>query len=127
MKQIDLYETAQVSVVNMPRTDKIKLSPMRLRSMQASVRKDLPAAPEQPLKPLLHCLFMETMRYYHDHLDQSMPSAVRNALSRVHDGSQGLFADSNVLFLDLRTIQDSPAGREHAKLVQAALESLFSR
>jgi len=122
-RRLEYLDTAMVPAV-MPRTDKIKISPMRWAAMQ----RDAAASKDRPLtKSVYHALFMEIMDYFHEHIDQPMPSEVCNAISRVYDASQGFFVDPAVLFLDLHIIQDCDAGRGHPKLIEAAMQSLFAR
>ena len=63
------------------------------------------------LKAALHRLFMEAMSYFHEHLDAPMPAQLRGALARLHRAIHGARVEVNVLFVDLKLLVASEAGR----------------
>jgi hypothetical protein len=109
-------------------TEKIRVSPMRIRGFQASLRSETFQcdASHSALQDALHRLFMEVMRYFHEHLEVKMPATVRDALKRVHEGAQGAATKLNNIFIDLRIIEACVASGDPvvALALKESLEAL---
>ena len=113
-----------------PKTDGIRMSPMRLAAIQAQLRATaFPPVAEQSqntLKTALSQLFMAVMAWFHSH-DEPMEAQLVQALQRIREGGKGLFVSGDRFFADLRLLAMSPAAKdpEVASAIQAAEQALF--
>jgi hypothetical protein len=112
------------SIPKTPRTDKIRISPMRLCAIQASMRATAFSTTSQPpLKAAMHTVFMATTAYFHEHREVAMAVQVASALQRMRNAGQ---ASLNALFVDLRQVSMSPAGQDvGVKLAVQAAEQVL--
>ena len=113
-----------------PKTDKIKMSPMRLVAIQARLRAAAFPVAEQSkdeLKTKLSQLFMTTMAWFHNQDEVTMDAQLVRALQRIREASKGLFVDANQIFVDLRLVERSAAGKDDrvANAIQAAEQALL--
>ena len=111
-----------------PKTDKITISPMRLVSIQATMREaEAPVPPRTTLKSALSQVFMVAMAWFHSHDEITIDPQLTRALLRLRDGGRGLFVSDDLIFEALRLVATSPAGKdaEVAKAVQAAEQALL--
>lgn len=110
-----------------PKTEGIRISPMRLVAIQATRRATTPTDSRETLKNALSQVFMQTMAWFSEHDEATMDKQLTRALQRIHDGSRGLFMRDDLLFADLRLVALSPASKdtEVDKAIQAAEQALL--